>query len=212
MESTEIAVRSVRTVGEDTIALELESPPEFDAQPGQFVQVRDKVAGEEVTRHYTLSSPDAEGTFEITVGIDPDGDLSPRLAELEAGDAVEVAGPFGRSYYEGESAVVVLAGGPGIGPAVAIAERAMADGGEAVVVYQDDFPAHGERLRELGAAGATVVVTDEPLTDDDSVLDALSAAKGQVFVYGFADFIEEADDALAKTGHDAADAKSENFG
>ncbi|GAA0247352.1 FAD-dependent oxidoreductase [Haladaptatus pallidirubidus] len=212
MESTEIAVRSVRTVGEKTIALELESPPKFEAQPGQFVQVRGELDGEKITRHYTLSSPDTDGTFEITVGVDPEGDLSPWLAELESGDIVEVDGPFGRSYYEGEESVVVLAGGPGVGPAVGIAERAIADGGEAMVIYRDDEPAHEGRLRELETAGATVVITNEPLTDNDAVTDALSRAEGQVFVYGFADFIEAANEALMSTGHDSDDSKSENFG
>ncbi|WP_049971638.1 FAD-dependent oxidoreductase [Haladaptatus cibarius] len=212
MEGTEIIVRAVRTVGNNTIALELESPAKFDAQPGQFVQVRGEVDGEEITRHYTLSSPDTDGTFEITVGIDPDGDLSPWLAELESGDTVSVDGPFGRSYYEGEESVVVLAGGPGVGPAVGIAERAIADGGEAVVIYQDDDPAHEERLRELEAAGATVVVTATPLAEGEEVTDALESASGQLFVYGFADFLEEANTVLTATGHEPDDAKSENFG
>ncbi|WP_435151620.1 FAD-dependent oxidoreductase [Haladaptatus sp. DFWS20] len=212
MEGTEIAVRSVRTVGKNTIALELESPSEFDAQPGQFVQVRGDVNGEEITRHYTLSSPDTDETFEITVGIDPDGDLSPWLAEREPGDTVEVDGPFGRSYYEGESSVVVLAGGPGVGPAVGIAERAIADGGEIVVIYRDDDPAHEDRLLELETAGATVLVTDDSLSDNDDVNDVLSTADGQMFVYGFADFLADANDALRATGHDPDDAKSENFG
>ncbi|SIQ76018.1 3-phenylpropionate/trans-cinnamate dioxygenase ferredoxin reductase subunit [Haladaptatus litoreus] len=212
MEGTEIVVRAVRTVGKNTIALELESPAKFDAQPGQFVQVRGEVDGEEITRHYTLSSPDTDGTFEITVGIDPDGDLSPWLAELESGDTIEVDGPFGRSYYEGEESVVVLAGGPGVGPAVGIAERAIADGGEAVVIYRDDEPAHEERLRELETAGAAVVVTAAPLVEDEDVTDALESASGQLFVYGFADFLEEANAVLAATGHEPDDAKSENFG
>ncbi|WP_227355569.1 FAD-dependent oxidoreductase [Haladaptatus salinisoli] len=212
MESTEVVVRSVRTVGPDTVALILESPPEFDARPGQFLQVAGEVDGEEVARHYTLSSPGTDDTFEMTVGVDPDGDLSPWLAEREQGDTLEVTGPFGRSYYEDESSVVVLAGGPGVGPAVGIAERAVADGGEAVVVYRDDEPAHEDRLRGLEAAGATVFVTDEPLADSDDVRDLLSDAEGQVFVYGFADFLDDASDALAAAGHDPDDAKVENFG
>ncbi|WP_266075204.1 FAD-dependent oxidoreductase [Haladaptatus caseinilyticus] len=211
MDGTEITVRSVQTVGKNTIALELKSPPGFDAQPGQFVQVRGEVDGDEVTRHYTLSSPDTDETFEITVGIDPDGDLSPWLAELDSGETVEIAGPYGRSYYEGEPSVVVLAGGPGVGPAVGIAERAIADGGSAIVVYQDDEPAHEDRLRELETTGATVLITDDALRDED-VKDVLSTAEGQVFVYGFDDFIEDANEALQAAGHDPADTKSENFG
>jgi 3-phenylpropionate/trans-cinnamate dioxygenase ferredoxin reductase subunit len=212
MDATEVEVRAVRDVGPATIALELATPSGFEARPGQFVQVRGEVDGEAVTRHYTLSSPSAEETFEITVGVDPEGDLSPWLAERAPGDTVGVAGPYGDAYYEDEASVVVLGGGPGVGPAVGIAERAAADGGDVTVVYRDDEPAHEERLRALEAAGATVVITADPLSDDDRVREVLSAAEGQTFVYGFADFLDDAEDALAATGHDPDAAKTENFG
>ncbi len=227
MDETEVVVRAVREVGEDTVALELETPPAFDARPGQFVQIRGEVDGEAITRHYTLSSPDvfesrsngssdeSEGgaeTFEITVGVDPEGDLSPWLADREAGDTVGVDGPYGEAYYEGEESVVLLAGGPGVGPAVGIGERAVADGHDAVVVYQDDAPAHEDRLRALSDRGATVVMTDRALADDERVRETLREATGQLFVYGFADFLDAAEEALAESGHDFADAKAENFG
>jgi len=212
MDGTEVEVKAVRNVGKGTVVLEIESPPGFDARPGQFLQVAGTVDGETVTRHYTLSSPDADGTFDITVGVDPEGDLSPWLAECTAGETVAVAGPFGHSYYEGESRVIVLAGGPGVGPAVGIGARALADGGDVTIVYRDHEPAHEERLRELEADGATVLVTEESLTESEAVRDVLSRADGQVFVYGFADFLSEAQEVLAATGHDPDDAKEENFG
>lgn len=210
MDGIEVAVRDVRAVGPDTVALELETPPEFDARPGQFVQLSVEVDGEEYTRHYTLSSPDVAETFELTVGIDPEGDLSPWLADLAGGDTVEVAGPFGRSFYEDESRVVVVAGGPGVGPAVGIGERAAADGNEVAIVYRDDEPAHEKRLSALAAGGADVfIVTDGGLAD---AIEAAVADNGQVFVYGFADFLDEANAALEAAGYDPDEAKSENFG
>ncbi|WP_327053108.1 FAD-binding oxidoreductase [Halomicrococcus gelatinilyticus] len=212
MDATEVEVRAVRDVGPATVALELATPAGFDARPGQFVQVRGEVDGEAVTRHYTLSSPSAEETFEITVGVDPEGDLSPWLAERDPGDTVGVAGPYGDAYYEDEASVVVLAGGPGVGPAVGIGERAADDGSDVTVVYRDEEPAHEDRLRALEAEGATVVMTTEPLSDDDRVREVLSAADGQPFVYGFADFLADAEDALAAAGHDPDAAKAENFG
>ncbi|UPV99086.1 FAD-dependent oxidoreductase [Halorussus gelatinilyticus] len=210
MDGIEVAVRSVETVGTDTIALTLETPPEFDARPGQFVQLAATVDGEEVTRHYTLSSPDADETFETTVEVDPDGTLGPFLADLEPGDTVEIAGPFGDSYYEGEDSVVVLAGGPGVGPAVGIGERASRDGATVTVVYEDDDPVHEERLTALADAGATVVVTDDVSSED--VLEVLADAQGQTFIYGFAEFLDRATAALDAANVDAEDAKAENFG
>ncbi|WP_132057409.1 ferredoxin--NADP reductase [Halorussus amylolyticus] len=210
MDGTEVAVRSVRSVGSDTVALELETPPEFDARPGQFVQVGATVEGEDVTRHYTLSSPDSEDTFEVTVEVDPEGSLSPYLAGIEPGETVLVAGPFGNSYYEGEESVVVLGGGPGVGPAVGIGERALEDGGDVTVVYQDDDPAHEERLADLASAGATVAITTDASAED--VVALLANSVGQVFVYGFAEFLDEATAALDAAGLDPAEAKTENFG
>ncbi|NHN57849.1 MULTISPECIES: ferredoxin--NADP reductase [Halorussus] len=210
MDGTEVAVRAVETVGTDTVALTLETPGGFDARPGQFVQLAATVDGEEITRHYTLSSPDADETFETTVEVDPSGSLSPYLADLEAGDTVSVAGPFGDAYYEDEDGVVVLAGGPGVGPAVGIGERAVEEGAAVTVVYEDDDPVHQDRLEALADAGATVVITDD--VSDQEVVSVLADATGQFFVYGFADFLDRATAALDAADRDAAAAKTENFG
>ena len=207
MDATQVTVRDVRSVGADTVALELATPDGFDAKPGQFVLLRATVDGEEVSRHYTLSSPDVEDTFEITVGVDPDGDLSPWLADLDAGDEVTVEGPFGTVFYEDED-VVLLAGGPGVGPAVGMGERALADGHDVAVVYQDDSPAHEERLAALSAGGATVVVTEGNL--DEAVAEV--AGGGQVYVFGFREFVDDSLAAVEAAGGDPDDAKVENFG
>jgi len=214
MEDTTLTVAAVESVGADTIAVEITSPPEFDAQPGQFVKVTLDTADSEDSRFYTVSSPDVEDTFEITVEIDPEGALGPAFAELEAGDAVEVSGPFGSDFYEGEDPVIVLAGGPGVGPAVAIAERALADGHEAVVVYRDESPVHGERLDDLRERGATVAVLDDDESLDAAVASAIDrhGADSQCFVYGFADFIDAATSAIEGAGGDTSTAKIENFG
>lgn len=208
-----VAVSAVRNVGPQTVALELESPAEFDAEPGQFVKLSATVEDEEYARFYTLSSPGVEDTFEVTVGVDPDeaGPFSQFLLDLEPGDSLDISGPFGRSFYENESRVVVLAGGPGVGPAVGIAEAAVADGNEVAIVYETDAPAHEDRLDALRDAGASVVVSDGPI--DDAVADAVTGADGeQVFVYGFADFLEDALAAVEAADADPDAAKVENFG
>lgn len=243
MDATQTAVRHVRDVGPDAVAIDLESPAEFDAQPGQFVKLTfdlaDKLAfdtierlaeegeldleteealeeeeGVLVSRFYTISSPEVGDVFEITVGIDPEGTVAPFLADLEAGDVVTMSGPFGNDYYEGEDPAVILAGGPGVGPAIGIAERAVADGHEAAVVYQDEAPIHEERLSDLREDGATVIVVDTRDDFDDGVADAIDeyGEDSQIFVYGFAQFIDDATDAIEAAGGDAEGAKMENFG
>ncbi|MFO7832824.1 MAG: FAD-dependent oxidoreductase [Halohasta sp.] len=208
-----VNVTDTTTVGPETVAIEFATPAGFDAQPGQFVKLSATVDGESYARFYTLSSPDVDGTAEITVGVDPEegGPFSEFLAELSAGDAIEMSGPFGSDYYEGEPRVVVLAGGPGVGPAVGIGERALDDGGEVAIVYRDVDPAHNERLAALEDAGASVDIVDGPIAT--AVGEAISGGDDeQVFVYGFADFVEEATDAAAAAGVAVDDLKVENFG
>jgi ferredoxin-NADP reductase len=213
MESTETSIDGVRHVGPDAVALDIETPTDFDARPGQFVKLSLDIAGERESRFYTLSSPTVADTFELTVGIEPDGDVGPHLADLEPGDEVTVAGPFGNAYYEDESRTTVLAGGPGVGPAVGIAERTLADGGGTAVVYRDNHPSHRDRLDALREAGAFVSVLDSNERLTTAVENALAGtADEQVFVYGFAEFLDAATDALQAAGGDPDRAKVENFG
>ncbi|WP_336136040.1 FAD-dependent oxidoreductase [Natronomonas amylolytica] len=215
MDPIETTVAAVREVGPDAVAIDLETPAGFEAEPGQFVKLSTEIDGETEGRFYTVSSPDTDETFEFTISYDPEegGAFSEYLPNIEAGDTVTITGPFGGDYYEGEDRVVVLAGGPGVGPAVAIAERALADGNEAAVVYRDDNPLHEDRLATLATTGADVFVLSEsePLTD--AVAAVLTTDEGeQVFIYGFADFLADAEAAIEAAGGDPDEAKAENFG
>ena len=210
MDRESVTVADVEPVGPEAIALRLATPADFDARPGQFVKLVTTVDGEEVSRFYTISSPDVEETFELTIGIDPDGDVSPHLRDLAAGDAVTLSGPYGNAYYEDEAKVLILAGGPGIGAAIGIAERALADGGEAAIVYRDEAPIHAERLDALAdRALVRVLDGDDPL---EPAVEAAIADDQQVFVYGFADFLDAAITALEAAGGQPDAAKVENFG
>ncbi|MGM0604991.1 MAG: FAD-dependent oxidoreductase [Halobacteriota archaeon] len=208
-----VTVRSTAAVGPDTVAIEFDTPEGFDAQPGQFVKLAATVDGESYARFYTLSSPDVEDSFEVTIEIDESvgGPFSAYLGSLSPGDELELSGPFGSDYYEGESRVVVAASGPGIGPAVGIGERALADGAAVAIVYQGERPAHEDRLADLRSQGATV----ELLTDglEDAIDAAVTGeADEQVFVYGFGSFVEAAEAAIEAAGLDPEAAKVENFG
>lgn len=210
-----LTVTAVERVGPDTVAIEFETPEGFDALPGQFVRLSGTVDGETYARFYTLSSADVDRTFEVTVGVDEaaGGPFSAHLAALEAGDRLEMSGPYGDQHYDGEPRVVVLAGGPGVGAAVAIGERALGEGASVALVYryEDDVPVHRERVAALAEAGAEVTVTAGPIAD--GVADALAGETGeQVFVYGFEAFVEEARAAIAAAGGDPGDAKVESFG
>ena len=210
MEETDVEVRAVKEVGTDTVAVDLASPPTFEAKPGQFVKLSATVDGEHVSRFYTISSPDVGGEIEITVEVDPEGSLGPWLADAK-GQTIRLEGPYGTAFYEDESSILVLAGGPGVGPAVGIGERALADDNEMAIVYRDDDPVHEERLSALRERGTTVIVVGEDQGLETALADAYEAGQ-QVFIYGFRDFVTEGRKALESVGGDPDDAKIENFG
>ena len=208
-----VTVTHVAEVGPRTVAITFESPSDFSAEPGQFVKLSATVDGEEYSRFYTLSSPDTDGDFEVTVGVDPDeaGPFSRHLESLESGDELDMSGPFGSDFYEGEARAVCIVGGPGIGPAVGIAEAAVDAGNEAAVVYRSAEPSHRARLDELADRGVDVRVVADDLTA--AVADVLTGDAGeQAFVYGFADFLDDALAAVEAADADPDAAKVENFG
>jgi ferredoxin-NADP reductase len=211
MDQTETTVAAVHSVGTDAIALELETPEGFSARPGQFIRVGVEVEGDVESRFYTLSSADTEGTLEVTLTYDPESVVGKRLADLSVGDAVTVAGPFGDAHYDGEPRALVLAGGPGVGAAVGIAERALAEGNDAAIVYRDDDPIHEDRLSTLANGGATVTVvsSDENLR---SAVEEAATGDEQAFVYGFEPFVERSVEVLAAVGFGTDEAKVESFG
>jgi len=206
----ETTIASVESVGQRTVAVEFDTPPGFQAFPGQFVLIRADISGDEETSYYTLSSVNVHGTFEITAAVEPDGDLGPWLAERDAGDTVVVKGPFGEIQYTGDGDVCVLASGPGIGPAIGIAERAIRNGYGATVVFHGADPPHADRLEQLAEAGATIDI----LTDTDGIAERLADIDSDagVFVFGFAAFVEAVTDALDRAGIDRGDVEIENFG
>lgn len=210
MDDLEVQVRAVESVGPEAIAMTFDAPEGFDAAPGQFIQLSVRIDEELVQRYFTLSSPGVRDTFEITVSIDPEGKLGPWLADRVAGDTVQISGPYGEAYYDDEGSVVVLAAGPGIGPAIGIGEKAREQGAEVAIVVPEETDVHADRLAALIEDGAHVFRPADGLTDP--VVAALGEVGGTVFVYGFAGFVSRAVDALEAAGADSGDAKVESFG
>jgi ferredoxin-NADP reductase len=192
------------------IAIKLESPPEFEAEPGQFVLVEAPIDGETETGYYTLSSPVVGETFEITAKYDSSGTVGPWLADRDLDDEIEIKGPFGDIQYTGGHNVIVMASGPGIGPAVGITERARNTDSAATIIYQTKTPAYEDRLEklELREAEIHIVSDSDDLTDRLQVTDS----NATVYVFGFSAFISAARDALKAAAIDSGSVYFENFG
>lgn len=204
----DVEITRLEDVGENTIAVEVEAPADFEAYPGQFVLVRATIDGEEETGYYTISCPTVDETFEMTVAVEPDGTVGPWLAEHALGDEITVEGPLGDVQYVDDGDVLVLASGPGIGPAMGIGERARELGYDSTIVYGGSQPPHRDRLTVLEAAGATVVLSD----DLDAAIGSLDVSTPETYVFGFRDFAHRARDALSQAGVDVEDVEIEVFG
>lgn len=205
---SELRITRLEDVGEQTVAIEVETPSDFEAYPGQFVLVRATIDGEEETGFYTISSPEVEDRFEMTVAVDPDGTLGPWLVERTLGETITVEGPLGDIQYVDDGDAVVFAGGPGIGPAIGIAERARERGHDATIVYGGSRPPHEDRLTELEAGGATILRS----ADLDGAVDSLDLAGAEIYAFGFQAFVEETKDVLTRAGVDLETVEIESFG
>lgn len=215
MERTQATIASTRQVAPTMAAVEIETPPGFEALPGQFVRLGIRTDDADIEGFYTISSPDTTDTFEVTVDAGPENDLGRTLAEQETGDRVQVAGPFGDAAYAGGGDVVVLAGGPGIGAAIAICQRAVDGGHDAALVYRGHRSGVPSQVADLETAGVAVWVVDpagDPAELADAVGEALAGTDGSLFVFGYAGFVGDAKTAIRLAGHDPSVASISSFG
>ena len=69
------------------------------------IKLRAHIGGTDVERRYTPISPhDTPGFFDVLVKIytgEGEGQMSQHLANLDLGQSVEIAGPFGNASYLG---------------------------------------------------------------------------------------------------------------
>lgn len=110
---------------------------ELDAQPGQFFLWRFVTVGHVWSAHpYSLSAPVRRDRLRITVKAV--GDHSHGLVRLRRGVPVFAEGPFGHftARSRTRSGVLLVAGGSGIGPVRALAERLLEQGGDVVLLYR----------------------------------------------------------------------------
>jgi len=130
-----LRVSRVTRVCEDAVALEFALPGNQPLvyRAGQYVTVSKWLNGAQQTRCYSLC--DAPGGARLTVGVrnTPDGLMSGYLnSALGEGDALVVQGPFGDFCFPADHGLpvkrlVLVAGGSGITPVLAIAASALKD-------------------------------------------------------------------------------------
>lgn len=90
---------------------------EFPFTPGQFVSIKEQVAGREVTRAYSIASPPDGNRFALCLNRVSEGLVSPRLFAMTPGEHIEVEQPLGYfTLRHPERPAIFVATGTGVAP------------------------------------------------------------------------------------------------
>ena len=152
-----------------TKSLFLEVPGWPGHRAGQHVDVRLTAEdGYQAQRSYSIASSPENGRVELVVERLEDGEVSPYLAdELRAGDGIELRGPIGGWFaWDAEEGgpLLLIAGGSGIAPLMAMVRHRKAAGSDAPVSLLYSSRSYPEiifrrELEDLAAEDETLQVT-----------------------------------------------------
>jgi ferredoxin-NADP reductase len=214
-----------------TLALDVPGWPGHRA--GQHVDVRLTAEdGYQAQRSYSIASAPNESRVELTVERIDDGEVSPYLTEeARPRDQIEIRGPVG-GYFVWDptpgGAVLLVGGGSGVVPLMAMARQRAADGDRLPtrLLYSArswDDVIYREELEHLQGNGFEVVYT---LTREQApgwtgygrrvnrelLAEVAPRDLALTFVCGPTPFVEAVAEALVGLGHEPSRIKTERFG
>jgi ferredoxin-NADP reductase len=212
-------------------SLELEAEGWMGHRAGQHVDVRLTAEdGYQAERSYSIASAPGDG-LELTVERLEDGEVSPYLVdEAREGDELELRGPIG-GYFVWEAddpkPVLLVAGGSGVVPLMAMARHRSREGGTAPmrllyssrtwedVIYRDE-------LETLRLEVVQTLTREQPpgwtgysrRIDDDMLREVAFPATDEprVYVCGSTRFVDAAADGLVRLGYEPRWIRTERFG
>ncbi|HEX6709443.1 MAG TPA: ferredoxin reductase [Rubrobacter sp.] len=220
-----------------TKSLFLDVPDWEGHRAGQHVDVRLTAEdGYQAQRSYSIASAPEDGRVELLVERLDDGEVSPYLTdELRAGDGLELRGPIGGWFaWEAREGgpLLLVAGGSGIAPLMAMIRHHKAAGSETPVrlLFSSrsyDEVIFREELESLAAENNALRIT-HTLTrstppnwtgyarriDEDMLGEVAFSPEERplAFVCGPTPLVETVATALVGLGHDPVRVKTERFG
>jgi 3-ketosteroid 9alpha-monooxygenase subunit B len=210
-----IRVAEVIAETADAHSLVLAIPPQladaFAYRPGQYLTVRVPDGGTAVARCYSLSSsPDTDTDLKITVKRVRDGQASNWICDhVRPGSTLDLAPPAGSFTPRSlDDDLLLLAGGSGITPVMAIIKSVLARGsGRLALVYANRDPDSVIFAAERAALGGDRLGithwldTERGAPTPEGLAAVLSAYEGrEVFVCGPEPFVAVAQKALQQAG------------
>lgn len=217
-----------------TLSLEIDGWPGHE--PGQHVSVRLTAEdGYQARRSYSIASAPEQRHVELTVERMFDGEVSPYLVdEAQPGDQFELLGPLG-GYFRWTVAdggpLLLVAGGSGLVPVMAMLRHRVAAGAETPVrlivsarTLADVL--YGDELVELsshpGVEITRALTRERPAgwSELDRRIDAAAleqfgwspAERPKIFVCGSSGLVESVGNALVALGHPPSSVRTERFG
>jgi ferredoxin-NADP reductase len=159
-------VAGVRRPIQRSVQLRLDVADRIHHMPGQHYVVRLTAEdGYTAQRSYSVASAPGDPLVELFIERLDDGEVSTYLADVvEPGDELEVRGPIGGWFvWDGETPALLLAGGYGVVPFVAMLRHARAIGRLDLlrVAVSSRTLAELPYAEELLDAGALIVLTRE---------------------------------------------------
>jgi len=108
-----------------------------DFAPGQYIGLQLEVDGTQIRRHYSLSAAPNGKTYRISVKREPGGVASNHLHDqVQRGDTLQLLPPSGEFVLAAsERPLVLISGGVGITPTLAMLEQALATGRQVVFIH-----------------------------------------------------------------------------
>lgn len=211
-----------------------DNQPIMDFQPGQYIGLRMFVNGAEIRRNYSLSAAPNGRYYRISVKREQGGVASNYLHDgVQIGNTLELVPPSGEFVLaDGERPVVLISGGVGITPTLAMLERAMKTSRDITFIHcarNADVHAFREFINESSAGyprlqhfycydeGADVGSTKPHAVgrlDAQRLTDWLPSHTRDVDAYflGPKPFMKHVRDTLVALGVPAAQARYEFFG
>jgi ferredoxin-NADP reductase len=218
-----------------SLVLQVPEWPGHDA--GQHVDVRLTADdGYQAQRSYSIASAPEDSRLTITVERLEDGEVSPYLVgEVKVGDKIELRGPIGGFFVwrAGEARpLLLIAGGSGVVPLMAMIRHRSSAGGKAPtrllyssrtaedIIYMEEL----DRFASAGDGLAVAYALTRSQPDgwkgyarriDREMVGEVAWPKEQapaVFICGPTAFVETAAGLLVELGYDPLSIKTERFG
>ncbi|MBD8827679.1 NO-inducible flavohemoprotein [Pseudomonas sp. CFBP 13602] len=128
----------------------VDGEPVIAHEPGQYISLRLNIDGNECRRSYSLSAPSSGVGLRISVKREPDGVASNYLHDqIVAGSVLELFPPSGDFTLAADTKpLVLISGGVGITPTIAMGETALQAGDRPVVFIHYAKNAQAQAFRD----------------------------------------------------------------